>query len=506
LYGDAPFENADDGGGNTERDEVKLEMAENMKLEKLISSGPGLIGHDLELILENMFGNVFVTDQNGTLIYLNSSAASSLGTTKAHILGRTVYQLLDEGILNRSFTAEVIEKRAGVTGVSTSGAGIELLTTSKPIFDSAGNIVMIITYSQQTPFMDSFLDAVNKEKQENAKYRQAFEYLGASKIRLNKLVINNGTMKRIFETIDLVAKTDSTVVLYGESGVGKDVIASYIHQNSLRSKEPQIPVNCAAIPKELMESEFFGYTRGAFTGANEKGKPGIFELANKGTLFLDEIAEFSLDLQAKLLRVLETGEVSRIGSTGAIQKTDVRVIAATNKNLPSMVRKGMFREDLYYRLSVIPVTIPPLRDRKDEIPLLANVFLDQFNRKYAYNKTFSEELIEDFVNYRWPGNIRELKNVVERLVLTTHDDVLTAFDKTEPKSYAGAEDAETVQTPAFPSAENIRDESLKSVMDVYEQHFIQYTLQKSNGNISEAAKRLGIHRSALYKKMKKNTK
>jgi transcriptional regulator with PAS, ATPase and Fis domain len=485
---------------------VNLEMAENMGFEDILSSGRDLIKNDLELILENIFGNVFVTDKNGELIYLNSSAASSLGSTKTHLLGRTVYQLLDEGILSRSFTAEVMEKRAGVTGVSTSGAGIELLTTSKPIFDSGGNIVMVVTYSQQTPFMDSFLDAVNKEKQENAKYRQAFEYLGASKIRMNKLVINNGAMKRIFETIDLVAKTDSTVVLYGESGVGKDVIASYIHQNSLRSKEPQIPVNCAAIPKELMESEFFGYTRGAFTGANEKGKPGIFELANKGTLFLDEIAELSLDLPAKLLRVLETGEVSRIGSTGAIQKTDVRVIAATNKNLPSMVNRGTFRGDLYYRLSVIPVTIPPLRERKDEIPPLANAFLDQYNRKYARNKVFSEELMEAFVNYRWPGNIRELKNVVERLVLTTHDDTLTSFDKAEPGSHAGAEDVEAAQTRFFPAAEKNRDENLKSAMDVYERNFIQYMLQKSNGNISEAAKRLGIHRSALYKKIKKDIK
>jgi transcriptional regulator with PAS, ATPase and Fis domain len=478
-------------------------LARNRNISEIFSASE-LHKEDLELILGNIFGNVFVTDKNGKLIYLNSSAASSLGTTEEHILGKTVYQLLDENILRRSFTAEVIKKRSSVVGVATSGAGIELATASKPIFDNDGNILMVVTYSQQTPFMDSFLEAVKKEKQENAKYRQAFEYLGASKIRKNLLIINNDAMKRIFETVDMVAKTDSTVVLYGESGVGKDVVASYIHQNSYRSKEPQIPVNCAAIPKELMESEFFGYTKGAFTGANEKGKPGIFELANKGTLFLDEIAELSLDLQAKLLRVLETGEVSRIGGSDAPKNTDVRVITATNKDLLHMVRKGAFREDLYYRLNVIPITIPPLRERKDEIPLLANAFLDRFNRKYVRNKTLSHELMEEFINYQWPGNIRELRNVIERLVITAQGDVLSSFDKIGQSSHADAEERVAVQSANFTAKGEHSDERLKNVMDAYERNFIDYMLKKTNGSISEAAKKMGIHRSALYKKIKKS--
>jgi transcriptional regulator with PAS, ATPase and Fis domain len=311
-------------------------------------------------------------------------------------------------------------------------------------------------------------------------------------------------MKRIFDTIDLVAKTDSTVVLYGESGVGKDVVATYIHQNGLRSGELRISVNCAAIPKELMESEFFGYAKGAFTGADEKGKPGIFELADKGTLFLDEIAELPLDLQAKLLRVLETGEVTRIGSSNVPKNTDVRVIAATNKDLSCMVKRGAFREDLYYRLNVIPITIPPLRERKDEIPLLAHAFLEQFNMKYACDKTFSNELMDAFINYPWPGNIRELRNAVERLVITTHSDVLTSFAGVGRRFYADAEENDAVRTAAIPKG--VSDERLKNVMEVYERNFIDYMLKQSNGNIAEAAKRMGIHRSALYKKIKRNVK
>jgi transcriptional regulator with PAS, ATPase and Fis domain len=469
-------------------------------------NGSELSKGDLELILGNIFGNVFVTDKNGKLIYLNSSAASSLGATEEQILGKTVYQLLDENILRRSFSAEVIEKRSSVVGVATSGAGIELATASKPIFDDEGNIVMVVTYSQQTPSMDSFLDAVNKERRENSKYRQAFEYFGVSEMTMNRVIVKNDVMKQIFETIDMVAKTDSTVILYGESGVGKDVIASYIHQNSLRSKEPRIPVNCAAIPKELMESEFFGYTKGAFTGANEKGKPGIFELADKGTLLLDEIAELPLDMQAKLLRVLETGEVRRIGSTDASKTADMRVIAATNKDLLHMVREGTFRKDLYYRLNVVPITIPPLRERRDEIPFLANVFLDRFNRKYARNKTFSRELMEDFTNHQWPGNIRELRNTVERLVITAHENVLTSFDKNEPKPYANEEERVAEQAAHFTAQEEDSDGNLKTIMGAYERKCIEHMLKKTNGSVTEAAKKLGIHRSALYKKIKNSAK
>jgi transcriptional regulator with PAS, ATPase and Fis domain len=482
------------------------DLTKDIELMENLSNVNELTKDELKLILDNIFGNVFVTDGNGKLIYMNDGAASSLGITKAYGLGRTVFQLLEEGILSRSFSAEAIESRRTVVGVSTGSSGIELATTCKPIFDGNGDVIMAVTYSQQTPFMDSFLNAINKEKRENMKYRQAFEYLGVSKIRTHPIIISNDAMIDIFQKIDLVAKTDSTVVLYGESGVGKDVIATYIYQNSHRSKEPFIPVNCAAIPKELVESEFFGYTKGAFTGANEKGKAGIFELTNKGTLFLDEIAELSLGMQAKLLRVLETGEVKRIGSTDPPKKTDVRVIAATNKDLRKMVLNNTFREDLYYRLSVIPITIPPLRERKDEIPLLANSFLDKYNRKYSFNKRFSQDLLDSFNHYEWPGNIRELRNVVERLVITTNDDVLTSYDGIENRAGAYGETVETAQLPDFHATEKVQEVSLKNAMNTYEQRLIKYVLKNCNGNVSVAANRLGIHRSVLYKKIKEGVK
>ncbi len=214
----------------------------------------------------------------------------------------------------------------------------------------------------------------------------------------------------------MIARTDSTVLITGESGTEKEVIARFIHRNSFRFREPFIPVNCAAIPEELMESEFFGYDKGAFSGANSRGKLGFFEMADNGTLFLDEIGELSLNLQSKLLRVLETGEFQRFGGV-AIKKSDVRLVAATNKDLASMVTRGVFREDLYYRLNVIPVSIPPLRERPEDILKLSDKFLKEFNAKFGTDKAFSKNLLVNFMNYSWPGNARELRNLIERLVI-----------------------------------------------------------------------------------------
>ncbi|HWQ76682.1 MAG TPA: sigma 54-interacting transcriptional regulator, partial [Syntrophomonas sp.] len=451
------------------------------------------------LMLDNIFGNVFVADGKGKVIFLNENSASGMGFTRDELLGKTIYELLEEGITKRSPTNEALIKGEVVTGFAQNRRD-GLVTISTPVFDDDGNIIMVVTYSQEIPLMDTCMETVNKERQENIKYKQALEYLGTAKIK-NSIVVENNTMIKIFKTIDSVAKTDSTVVIYGESGVGKEVVTSFIHKHSRRSKEPLIPVNCAAIPRELMESEFFGYARGAFTGANKEGKPGLFELANNGTLFLDEIAELPLDMQAKLLRVLETGEIKRIGSTEAAKKMDVRIIAATNKNLHEMVSEKSFREDLFYRLNVIPIHIPPLRERTDEIPLLANAFLNEFNRKYSLDKKFSEELMSDFSSYQWPGNIRELKNVIERLVITSSSDLLTHFDGI--KSKANVDGGDTKMNSAFDSGQDgDHSKNLKDAMNSFEEKYIGHVLKECNGNVSEASKRLKIHRSVLYKKIK----
>ena len=306
-------------------------------------------------------------------------------------------------------------------------------------------------------------------------------------------------LMEVLNTVARIARTNASVLITGESGTGKEVLANFVHQNSLRRDKPFIPINCAAIPAELMEAEFFGYEKGAFTGANREGKAGLFEMADNGTIFLDELGEMPLSLQSKLLRVLESGEVKRIGSSKTI-KTNVRIIAATNRNLNKMVEENTFREDLYYRLNVIPIKIPPLRERPEDIEALSEHFLREYNRKYGRNITLSNDVMKKFKKYPWPGNIRELRNEIERYVITEGK---LRFD---------------METDSLPEKKNntpeISDDGrnvvfkgyigpLKDVMSRYEMEYIKSVIKECGGVMTEAAKRLGIHRSALYKKLEK---
>jgi TyrR family helix-turn-helix protein len=230
-------------------------------------------------------------------------------------------------------------------------------------------------------------------------------------------------MRELLDTVIRVAQVDSTVLITGESGTGKELVAEIIHNNSARKDKPFIKVNCGAIPENLLESELFGYEAGAFTGANKGGKPGYFELADGGTILLDEIGDLQYSLQVKILRFLQDREISRLGGGGPV-KVDVRILAATNRNLLDMIQKKQFREDLYYRLNVVPINVPPLRDRKEDIPGLVYHFIQMFNRKYQMAKRISPEVISCFMKYEWPGNVRELENIIERLVVVTSSDLI----------------------------------------------------------------------------------
>ncbi len=305
-----------------------------------------------------------------------------------------------------------------------------------------------------------------------------------------ELIGEHPLMKKLWEQILKAAPSNATVLIYGESGTGKELIARAIHKHSLRAKERFVQVNCAAIPEELIESELFGHEKGAFTGATEK-KIGKFELANHGTIFLDEVGDMSLKTQSKVLRVLEEGEVQRVGSSQII-KVDVRIIAATNKNLEEEIKKGKFREDLYYRLNVIPIYSPPLRERKEDIPLLVNYFIKCYSEENNIKpKRFSEKAIEVMMKYPWKGNVRELRNVVERLLIMTERDIIDIEDLPE---YIRGD-----SSIYFPDAKNIK--SLKEFRELAEKRFIIEKLKENNWNISKTARAIGTPRSNLYKKL-----
>jgi two-component system nitrogen regulation response regulator NtrX len=301
-----------------------------------------------------------------------------------------------------------------------------------------------------------------------------------------KLTGDSQKMKQLIEQIDMAAQSNSRVLILGESGSGKELVAHILHDNSNRAEKPFIEMNCAAIPQELIESELFGHEKGSFTGAFEK-KKGKFELADEGTLFLDEVGDMSLSTQSKVLRVLETQEFQRVGGSRNI-KVDVRIIAATNKDLIEEVRKGNFREDLLYRLNVIPIFVPALRSRKEDIPALVEYFLEYFAAEYGQRpKKLTPEGLKMLEAYDWPGNIRELRNVIERLVIMTPSNIIT------PKNIAIVES---------PRSDYFAFKTLREAKESFEKDFITKKLEENNWNISKTAEVLDVERSNLHRKIK----
>ena len=300
-----------------------------------------------------------------------------------------------------------------------------------------------------------------------------------------KIIGESKAMQSIFTLLDRISRTESTVLILGESGTGKELIASTIHYQSVRQKKPIIRVNCAALPDDLIESELFGYEKGAFTGADSK-KPGRFDVANTGTLFLDEIGDLPALTQAKLLRFLENKTFERLGSTETVT-ADIRIIAATNKNLEKEIEQGTFREDLYYRLNVIPIHLPPLRKRLEDIPLMIESFTKKVNDQLGTNAKFSHQAIQHMLGYKFPGNVRELLNIIERCIALTGSDIITEQDL--PAHARGGKSEKTTIS------------SLQEVCVKAEKQHIVKILQVTQGNKSKAAQILNINRKTLWEKM-----
>ena len=455
-------------------------------------------GEELKELLNYYYGNIFVVDGKGKIIYANASAAESVGSTIDDITGKNCQEMEMEGYYDKSVALDAIRKKKRVLSVYKTRIGLNVVCSANPILDECGNVTRVVVFSQDEALMREIMNDVEEERKKNISIQQTLSYI-QEKMACQNIVSSSPEMERLFKMLLNVARTDTTVTIYGESGTGKEVLANFVHQNSMRSNKPFIPINCAAIPAELMEAEFFGYEKGSFTGANREGKAGLFEMADHGTIFLDELGEMPLSLQSKLLRVLESGEVKRIGSSKTI-KTDVRIIAATNRNLTKMVDEKTFREDLYYRLNVIPVNIPPLRERPEDIEALSEHFLNEFNRKYGRNVEISGDVLNKFKKYSWPGNIRELKNEIERYVVTEgqvssvlNDNIRHSMTDVNIK-FTNSNISKNITVKNIP---------LKEVMDRYEIEYIRHVIDDCEGVMTEAAKRLGIHRSALYKKIDK---
>ncbi|MGG1658241.1 sigma-54 interaction domain-containing protein [Brevibacillus sp. NRS-1366] len=374
---------------------------------------------DLNAILSSIYDEILVVDPEGTIIRVSDQFLEEFWNVKPHqIIGQNILDLEKKGLLTPSVTHQVLANNTKISVIQETWNGRRILATGTPIFNENGTLERIVVASRDITETAKLKSELQKIKSNSEKLKKELDFL---ENRLSKsFVIYSDNMKEVLKQAEKVASSAATVLLIGESGVGKEMVASAIHQLGERSNQPFVKVNCGAIPEKLLESELFGYRKGAFTGADPKGKVGYFTQANHGILFLDEISEMPLNLQVKLLRVLQEREVTPIGEIDPIP-IDVQVITATNKNLEELVQKSSFREDLYYRLNVVPITIPPLRERAEDIAFLAHHFINKYNLQYKREVELTPDSIDLLKVYPWYGNVRELENIIQRVVVTSED-------------------------------------------------------------------------------------
>lgn len=439
----------------------------------------------LSRIIEHLPFYFLAADTSGNVVYCKG--AKLFGATDEEVYNLNVFDMHTLGWIDRtSATKEALERKKPVIKYLKTRVGKNMMTYSAPVMDAAGNVIMAVSFSLEERFFDLFIREIKADKQN---LQNAVHFLSKTKEQTVFTKTQNAQMQKLYAIAKIAAPSDSTVHIYGESGTGKEVLAHFIHLHSHRADMPLIPVNCAAISPDLVEAEFFGHAKYAFTGADPKGKAGIFEMAHHGTLFLDEVGELPLSMQSKLLRAIEMGEIRRIGDNTPAQ-TDVRIITATNRKLIDLVNEKSFREDLFYRLNVIPVEIPPLRNRKEDILPLAEHFLALFNAKYHSRRYFSQAASRFFLNYDWPGNIREMKNLIEQLCIISDTDELrldNGFALREPRA----------------AAQKDENGTFKTAMQSFQKEFIKGAIDRNGGNVSAAAREIGIHRSQVYKRFQK---
>jgi len=385
------------------------------------------LNKELDAIIESSFDGLYITDGKGITLRLNKAFEMISGINGNEFLGHCVDDIEKEGIVSESVTKLVLQRREPVTIIQNYKTGKIALATGSPVFDKNGELFRVVCNVRDITELNLLNEKLERAQGLTQHYESELRSLRMRYAAPERLVVNSVEMRKLLDMVVRIAKVESTILITGETGTGKELIAQIIHENSSCREGPFIKVNCGAIPETLLESELFGYENGAFTGAKKEGKPGFFQLASGGTLFLDEIGELPLGLQVKLLRVLQNKEITRVGGTTPI-KVDVRIVAATNRDLMEMVQNKQFRGDLYYRLNVLPIHVPPLRERKDDIPNLVVHFVQIFNQKYQLTKRIAPEVIDLFMKYDWPGNVRELENLIERLVVITPGDVVNVQD------------------------------------------------------------------------------
>lgn len=444
---------------------------------------------NFEEICNHLIDAIYVTDGQGITLFVNDKYLELGDLQREDIIGQDIFKINEEGkVYTNGVLPEVLATKKTCQTIGT------LLRTNKkvhitgvPVFDEKGEIKYAIAHEKDMDRLEELKHHLEALKSEYAKGNAEIEYLRQQQLANAEIVANSESMKEALTTVSAVAATDATVLITGESGTGKEVLSDVIYRSSNRKDKPFVKLNCSAIPANLLESELFGYEPGAFTGADKKGKTGLMEIANGGVILLDEIGDMPMELQTKMLRVLQNKEIVRVGGSTPVQ-LDIRLLAATNKDLREEIKKGTFREDLYYRLNVVPIHLAPLKERKEDILPLLDKFLDQYNARYNKNVTLSPDAMNLLIHYHWPGNIRELKNIAERIVIISRTEII---------------DAEAISSVLTPNETKVppsySGNRLKAAVEDLEKTLILRAIKK-NGSKRKAAAALGVDHSTLIKK------
>ena len=446
-----------------------------------------------ESILDTLSDGVFISDAEGTTLFVNKMYETLTGLRQGEIRGKNIRTLVQQGIFDKVVNPQIVETGKSATHVQQLANGKRLVLTGYPVFDDKGQLCLVVTFARDITVLTQLQEEMTAQKKLIEQFHDRLAFLAREQTRELVPVFESREMKEVMSLVERFASSDATVLILGESGTGKELFAQSIHNGGRRANAPFVVVNCGALPRNLVQSELFGYDEGSFTGASRLGKPGKFELADNGTIFLDEIGEMPLEAQVSLLRLLQNGEVTRVGGKHT-RLVNVRVLAATNRNLENAIRQNAFREDLYYRLNVFTLNVPPLRERSSDIALLINHFLDHFVASLGRGPLrVTDRAMDVLLGYPWPGNIRELENVIERMVHMSQGvpsidiDVLPANILNHEGIPGG------VPRPAVP----------RGLLSHQEKETIVRALQEAGGNIRATAKALGISRSGLYVKMRR---
>ncbi len=450
---------------------------------------------ELDAVIAFSSDEILIADREGKILRANRLFEENFGVSLDSVLGKTVDELEKKKIFYPSVTRLVLDKKEAQTVIQSRRDGRKLLATGTPAFNDDGSVFRVVVNTRDITKLNRLKQKLEEAELLKNRYQQELVELRQGYLGSSDLIAESSAMVELIKMAQKIAAVDSTVLLTGESGVGKGMIARFIHSCSPRSAKPFTVVNCGAIPENLLESELFGYAGGAFTGALKEGKIGKLELANEGTLFLDEIADLPLNLQVKLLHVIQEGVISRIGSTRDI-KLNLRFIAATNRDIATLVEEGKFREDLYFRLDVIPLLVPPLRERREDIRKLTAAFLEKLNRRYRRQKTFSAEALKVLEQYQWPGNVRELENLIERMIIVAEVDEISPQDL--PRYLRGGDNKESI-------LQSVKGDlpPLKEALEALEKDLLSKALQRYRTTY-EIAKALQVDQSTIVRKLHKH--